>query len=176
MSDVAPATGIRTAIDRASVPILLVRLAVGGFFIYMGMKKTVEPGDFLKVIKAYELLPLDPPHFVNLTAIALPWLEILSGFALVSGLFLRAGSLAIALMLAIFTPAILYRALQLPDYVNGTLAFMQLEFDCGCGAGPQVIWQKLVENSFLFIFTLPVLLCRTHGFRLPLAWASAARA
>ena len=58
----------------------------------------------------------------------------------------------IAVMLAVFTPAILLRALAI-QAAEGT-PFFEIAFDCGCGAGVVVIWQKLLTNTALFLAAL----------------------
>ncbi len=166
MPDSERLPGMRAGVDRAGVAVFLARLAVGVFFVYVGAKKTVYPGDFAKVIKTYGILPLDPPYFLNATAVILPWLEIVAGLALVTGIALRAGAIIIAGLLASFTPAILLRALAFPDYVSGAISFAQIQFDCGCGVGPEIVWEKLTENTMLFLLTIPIILYRAHEFRL----------
>ncbi len=140
-------------LDEFTIPFpLLVRLFLGGLFIYMGVNKIVGSIDFLKQINIYEMLPADPPHFLNATAIVLPWLEVLCGTALILGVWIRGGATQIAIMLCAFTPAIFLRALDIHN-VDGT-PFMDIAFDCGCGGGPVVIWKKLLINSGLLLLAL----------------------
>lgn len=151
--------------DEAAVPLaLLVRLFLGGFFIYMGLAKIDDPVAFLKQIRLYGLLPETPPYFLNGTAIVLPWLEVLCGGALVLGIFRRGASAWLAIMLCIFTPAIFLRALGVHQ-TEGT-PFFQIAFDCGCGGGPEIIWIKLLKNSGLLLIVLATLFSRSCRFSL----------
>ena len=149
-------------IDDSGVPLLLARLLIGGLFIYMGVQKIGHPGDFLKQIHLYEMLPERPPYFLNGTAIVLPWLEVLCGVVLILGVWLRGAALSVATMLLVFTPAIFLRAMAIHT-AQGT-PFMEIAFDCGCGGGPVIIWRKLLENTGLFLVALVALLSRSRRF------------
>lgn len=148
--------------DRSGVPLLIARLVLGGLFIYMGAKKVQIPSEFLKQIRLYQFLPENPPFFLNGTAIVLPWLEILCGVALILGLWLRGAALACAAMLAVFTPAILVRALNLKAETG--VSFFEVKFDCGCGAGVVITWKKLIENSLLFLLAVYAMFSRSTRF------------
>ena len=50
---------LRTA-GRSGIPFLIARLALGAYFIYMGVSKVQEPFTFLKLIRQYEMLPETP--------------------------------------------------------------------------------------------------------------------
>lgn len=147
-----PTPSLVRRLDASGVPLLLARLVIGGFFIYMGVVKLQDPIAFLKQVRLYEMLPETPPYLLNGTAIVLPWLEIVCGLALIVGIYLRGAGATIALMLAVFSPAILFRALEIHNTV-GT-PFMQIAFDCGCGTGEVIIWQKLLGNLGLFLGSL----------------------
>ena len=137
---------------------LIARLFVGvGFlFIYLGLKKTGTPSDFLKELYQYGMFPEKPAFFVNTTAVVLPWLEIILGLAIVTGRMLRPAALTSAVMLAAFTIAIFLRALSFPEYVAGEIGFTAIRFDCGCGSGVVTVWKKLAQNSALVLLCLPV--------------------
>lgn len=140
-------------LDEFTIPFpLIVRLFLGGMFFYMGVNKIVGSVAFLKHVHLFEMLPSDPPYYLNATAIVLPWLEVLCGTALILGVWIRGGATQIALMLCVFTPAIFMRALAIHN-ADGT-PFLDIEFDCGCGGGPVIIWKKLLENTGLFLLAL----------------------
>jgi len=150
--------------DESGVPLLLVRLVLGGLFIYMGAMKIADPVDFLRMIRAYGLAPETPPYFLNGTAIVLPWLEVVCGIALVLGLWVRGATALIVIMLLAFTPVVLMRALQIHS-AEGT-PFFKITFDCGCGTGVEIIWIKLCKNTGLFLLSVLALLSRSRRFRL----------
>jgi uncharacterized membrane protein YphA (DoxX/SURF4 family) len=153
-------------IDESGIPLLLARLVGGGLFIYMALPKIGEPSDFLKLTRLYHIVPESPPYFLNGIAIVLPWLEIVCGAALVLGIFVRGASALIALMLAVFTPVILFRALSI--HAEQGTPFLEIAFDCGCGAGVQIIWRKLLANTGLFLLSILPLLSRSRRFCLAL--------
>ena len=130
-------------VDASGLPLLLARLLLGGLFVYMGIHKVLDPKDFLLQVRAYGLLPETPAFFLNGAAIVLPWLEVACGIALILGAWVRGAAVLIALMLAAFTPAIFLRAMAIRAEL-GT-PFFQIEFDCGCGAGVVIIWEKLLS-------------------------------
>lgn len=139
-------------LDRTGVPLLLARVIVGGLFVWMGYKKIVEPVEFLKLIRMYGMMPESPPFYLNATAVALPWLEVFAGLGLLFGVMIRGSALMIAGMLAVFTPVIFLRALTMMSAEN--IPFSQVAFDCGCGSGVVIIWQKLLSNTALLIGSL----------------------
>lgn len=130
------------------VAMIVARLIVGGVFIWLAIGKIEKPIEFLKVIREYHVIP--PSLFVlhNLTAVALPWIEIFAGVCLVLGLWLRGSALLLLLLLLFFTIAIARRALGV--YQAGGIPFCGIKFDCGCGGGTEIyICDKLRENVAL---------------------------
>ena len=148
--------------DESGIPLLLIRLFLGGLFVYTGLVKIGDPIDFLRQIRSYHMLPEAPPIFLNGTAIVLPWLEVFCGIGLILGLSIRGAAALIAIMLCVFTPAIFLRAVGI-YYTEGT-PFFQIKFDCGCGTGDVIIWQKLLANVGLLLISVVALLLRSHRF------------
>ena len=64
---------------------MVARLIVGGVFVWLSVNKIQHPIEFLKVLREYQLLPESPPQFLNLTAVTLPWIELLVGILLIAG-------------------------------------------------------------------------------------------
>ena len=136
---------------------LLVRVAVAGLMITYGVEKMAGLEDFLKSIHSYGVLPTQPPWLLNLAADGIPVLEIFGGLCLLFGFWRRAASLVLAFFLVVFTAAILWRTFQVMDETGQ--AFTEVAFDCGCGSGVVVIWEKTLFNLTLLLGTLYV------GFR-----------
>jgi uncharacterized membrane protein YphA (DoxX/SURF4 family) len=87
----------------------LVSLGLGGAYMYASWHKISDPPDFAKIIYNYRIVPA---AFVNLAAIYLPWFEILTGLAVVTGLGRRGGALGITFLALVFIAALsfnLYR-------------------------------------------------------------------
>ncbi len=96
---------------------LLLRLVLGGIFIYASLDKILHPAAFAEILYNYQILP---GEIINLTAIILPWLELTIGTLLVTGKFIP-GSVAICnLMLAGFWASLIF------NMVRG------LDINCGC--------------------------------------------
>jgi uncharacterized membrane protein YphA (DoxX/SURF4 family) len=143
-------------------PMLIARCVLGPMFIYYGVHKIGDPVDFLKQLKQYELLPLDPPIFMNLTVVALPWIEILCGLFLIFGFWLRGSALTVLTMLVVFTTAIAIRTIGI--YQQGGQGFCDIAFDCGCGSGVIVICKKLAINTSLIIMSAIPLVSKSRLF------------
>ncbi len=150
-------------IDQTGVPLLVARLTVGVVFILLAYNKIAHPVSFLKLMRQYELLNEESGYWLmNLVAVTLPWVEVFCGVALLAGVAVRGSSLVSALMLAGFTPMIFSRGLEL--FHEGTVAFCQVKFDCGCGAGEVFLCNKLAENSGLFLLALVAMMSRSRRF------------
>jgi len=156
-------------LDASGVPLLMMRIVIGVMFLWMGIEKLGHPIEFLKQIHLYAMLPEEPAFFLNATAIVLPWLEVFCGVALIVGIWVRGAAAMIALMLAVFTPAILLRALAIQS-ADGT-PFFEIAFDCGCGSGVVVTWKKLLTNSTLFLVTLIGVFSQSRRFCLSMWFA-----
>jgi len=95
----------------------LLRMVVGCVLIYASADKILHPQDFAAIVKNYRLLP---EVLVNLTAIWLPWFELVLGVCLYTG-FWRQGALLLATsLLAAFWLALII------NYFRG------IDVDCGC--------------------------------------------
>lgn len=154
--------GLLSRMDSTGIPLLLVRLVLGGLFTYMGLAKISNPADFLKLMEQYRLLPTSMPYLLNMVAVVLPWVEALCGVALLLGVAVRGAGLVSAAMLVMFTPMILLRGLEL--YQETGLSFCQVNFDCGCGAGVVFLCSKLVENSLLFLLAIVAIVARSRRY------------
>ncbi len=102
----------------AKVALLLVRLLVGGVFVYAGAPKTWETQDFARDIQHYSIIPWS--DLVILLAVYLPWVELFAGLAVVFRRLYLGGLIAIVGMMLIFTGAL-------------TSAWARgLDIKCGC--------------------------------------------
>jgi putative oxidoreductase len=96
-----------------------VRVILGIVFVYASLYKLAEPREFAVSIALYDMLPLS---LVNLMAIVLPAIELITGVTLILGLWTRASAVLINAMLLQFIVAIGYVV-----FVRG-----KAEFGCGC--------------------------------------------
>ncbi|HQR66233.1 MAG TPA: MauE/DoxX family redox-associated membrane protein [Thermoanaerobaculia bacterium] len=80
-----------------------VQIALGLLFIAAALPKVADPPSFAHMIYNYRLLP---GGLVNLSALVLPWFELLCGVALVLGIWSRTSAALVGLLLAVFVAAI----------------------------------------------------------------------
>jgi uncharacterized membrane protein YphA (DoxX/SURF4 family) len=120
--------------------LLVLRLALGGVFLYAGSTKVTNPQAFADSIATFSMLP---PQLINIVALGLPPFEILLGLMLISGWKARAASLALAGLAIVFGIAL------------GQAIARGLSVDCGCfGSGePSVLktWLSLGRAGLLFL-------------------------
>ena len=108
-----------TLADRVALPWLTVRvqIALGVFFVAAALPKVVDPPGFAHMIYNYRIVP---GAFVNLMGLVMPWLELLTGLALILGIWTRTSAALIGTMLLVFIAAISV------NLVRGNA------IDCGC--------------------------------------------
>ena len=119
--------------------LLLLRLLLGLIFIVAAKEKILAPGNFSGSISNYKLLPSE---FINILAIIIPWIELISGFLLLLGIWTKENSAIITLLLIVFTIAIIISL------------FRGLNIDCGCfgtAYGEQLGLLKVSENILLIL-------------------------
>lgn len=147
-------------LDGSGVPLLIARVVLGGMFLWMGYQKIGKPVEFLKQVRMYQMVPEGTPLLLNSIAIVLPWMEVVTGAALILGVALRGAGVVQLFMLLVFSTAIYLRTMNLVR-TEGT-PFFQVAFDCGCGSGVVVIWTKLLTNAGLVLLTLIPLFSRSR--------------
>lgn len=102
-------------------------------FIYVAYNKLINPEEFAKAIKNYEILPLQA---INIMAIILPYIELFTGTFLILGIYKKGSSAIIAISLLIFIIALA------SAYARG------LNIDCGCGFS-SLVEEKSLKNELL---------------------------
>jgi putative oxidoreductase len=115
-----------------------LRLAVGGAFVGAGVLKIAAPEKFAGDVSNYRLLPHE---MINLVATLIPWVEVVAGFLVLAGVWLRAAALVITSMTVMF-------------FVVITSALARgLNIECGCFGtlgGKHVGLTNLAIDSTLF--------------------------
>lgn len=134
---------------------LVSRLFIGVVFIAASFYKIVEPASFARSIWFYHLLP---GNLINLTALILPWLELLAGLALILGVFFRGAVLWVNVMLLVFVAALSY-----------SIA-MGLDIDCGCFKAAQSAtgsaWSALLWDLVYLVFAVQLIFSRSRRWML----------
>jgi putative oxidoreductase len=84
-------------------------LLLGGVFVFASLDKIWWPERFARILYHYQVIgpsAVLPPILPNLFAVALPWVELLAGLALIFGLWRREVSLLTGIMLLVFIAAV----------------------------------------------------------------------
>lgn len=161
----SPRLSVMARLDRTGIPLLLARLFVGGMFAYLALLKLRDPINFLKLSHQYGILPDSLPILLNLTAVVVPWLELICALALLLGLTTRGAGLVAVALLLFFTPMLGLHAWKLyADPARHFAAFCAVKFDCGCGTGEVFICRKLTENIALLLAALIPLFSASRRF------------
>jgi uncharacterized membrane protein YphA (DoxX/SURF4 family) len=147
------------AIDLGAVA---ARWLLGALFVYMGLKKGLDPVSFLKLVRQYDMV--QTPFLLNSISATLPWFEVFCGVLLLAGIAVRGTALTLACVLIPFTAVVWHRALVLQ--ATRGVPFCAVKFDCGCGAGEVFICGKLLENAGLILLAFWLLAGRGRTFAL----------
>jgi len=97
---------------------ILLRLILGGVYVYVAWNKLINAEEFAKAIKNYDMLPLQA---INIIAITLPYIELFAGLFLIFGFYKKGSSAILGITLIVFIIALT------SAYARG------LNIDCGCG-------------------------------------------
>jgi putative oxidoreductase len=115
----------------------VAQIVCGLIFLASALAKIADLSAFAGSIHNFHLEAVVPVAATNLLAMTIPWIELIAGLALVSGVRPRAGAVVYTALLAIFTIAVAQAVAR------------GLSFDCGCfgksGSG-QVGLKKVAEN------------------------------
>lgn len=120
--------------------LFVLRIFLGGMFIYAALPKIMGPFDFAVAVYNYKLLP---DVAVGPVAAGLPWLEVIMGALLVLGIRIRAASLTCTGLLVVFTLALLINTLR------------GINVDCGCFTSDRTIgWYAVAEDTLFTLLAL----------------------
>jgi len=127
--------------NRDRVTTIFVRLFLGGVFIYASFDKLLHPAAFSEAVYNYQILP---DVFINLTAIILPWLELIMGIMLVIGVWMPGVVVMSNFLLTAFMWSLIF------NMARG------LDIYCGCFSASATqssidIWIVLRDASFLIL-------------------------
>jgi uncharacterized membrane protein YphA (DoxX/SURF4 family) len=120
---------------------LAARLFLGAIFIFASLDKILNPLTFAKSIDNYQILP---DRLVNLSAIILPWIELILGSLLVAGIWLPGAIALLNLLLVAFFTALVFNVAR------------GLNVDCGCFTqskveNPSTSWYFVRDSFFLLM-------------------------
>ena len=118
----------------------LARVLLATVFIWAAWHKVLEPGEFALTIATYQILPLS---LINLQAIGLPWVELLTGVTLLLGLWTRESALVTVGMNTMFIVAIIITIYRGEEIMCGCFASAE--------AGHQIGWDLVIRDLGLLI-------------------------
>jgi len=120
---------------------LLLRIALGGIFIYAAYTKLKLPWQvFAMGIDSYKVLP---EWGAEAAARTLPWAELLIGLLLMAGRLMRLSSAVTSALLVVFF------GLMVRAYAKG------MEINCGCfGPGEVISWKTLLRDGSMLAGSL----------------------
>ncbi len=119
--------------------VIICRLVLAAIFLLASVPKIIAPHEFAVAVFHYQLLP---DAAVNLTAIYLPWLELVAAIAILVPRTSAAAAAILFGLLAVFTAAISINLLR------------GINISCGCftldpDAGPIGWWEVVRDLGFL---------------------------
>jgi uncharacterized membrane protein YphA (DoxX/SURF4 family) len=97
--------------------ILLLRIFLGGIFIYASLDKIAHPDQFARIIYNYHLLP---GYLINFVALVMPVAEFVAGICLITGVFYAGARNFLVMLLVVFMVAI------------GINVVRGVDLECGC--------------------------------------------
>ncbi|MEE4261924.1 MAG: MauE/DoxX family redox-associated membrane protein [Desulfobacteraceae bacterium] len=124
---------------RQRVIILVARLILGGVFVFASIDKILHPTAFAEAVYNYQILP---DSLINLTAMLLPWMELVLGSLLIFGIWMPGAVLVSNLLLLTFIGVLIYNTSR------------GLDIHCGCfstepSEDPLSIWTIARDVVFL---------------------------
>jgi putative oxidoreductase len=75
------------------------RLLLGVIFVYTGISKIIDPSSLESIINSYKMIP---PSISSIIAIVLPWIELIGGLFLISGILVKQTALLLSSLLVAF--------------------------------------------------------------------------
>ena len=120
-----------------------LRIYLGYFFMYASLSKIPYPAQFAEAIANYRLIPY---MFLNLGALILPWIELVTGLFLIIGFKSRPSIIVIGLLLIMFDVMVLINM------------HWGAPITCGCydTVGEPIGWKKVLENALMLVFSVQI--------------------
>ena len=130
---------------------LMLRLLLGGVFLFAAWDKVLNPQQFAISVRAYQIVPI---NLSNLFALAMSWSELIAGTLLVVGFLTRKAAGAAFVMLAMFAVAI------------ATVIVRGMVIDCGCfgSEGGSSTGPLLIARNILLMAAAVMVMRFNRGF------------
>ena len=137
--------------DRAkpiNIFFIVLRVGIGGLFIISGTMKILDPLKFLAAIETFHLLPYSIAYIV---AYFLPWVETISGLALILNKGQKSALIILTTLITIFIIALVL------SWGRG------LDIVCGCFGHPKSLktnYPLILIRNFAILTVLILILTR----------------
>jgi len=127
--------------------LLIFRLIVGGAFFAAGLLKVGDPIEFAQNIKNFRVVSYELSF---LAALILPWIEILCGALLLTGILRRPSALLVSGLLVGFIVLV------------GVTMARGIDTDCGCfgSLSHKADWLLLVQDGILLFLSVNILFAK----------------
>ncbi|NIM05269.1 MAG: DoxX family membrane protein [Armatimonadetes bacterium] len=117
------------------IALVVARLTLAAVLLYAGIHKVSHTGELARIIYGYRLLH---PELVNLVAMTLPWIELLTGATLLLGLLRRSGAVVACALFGVFILA------------AGLAMARGIDIPCGCfsvaATSERIGWGLIVRD------------------------------
>ncbi|HDP26527.1 MAG TPA: DoxX family membrane protein [Deltaproteobacteria bacterium] len=117
------------------------RVLLGVVFIYASIHKILYPGAFAGAVFNYQILPA---VFINLTALILPWLELVIGILLLLNVWMPGTVVIVNGLLLTFTSALIFNLARGLDIACGCFTTRSTENE-------MTLLTLLRDSSFLLV-------------------------
>jgi uncharacterized membrane protein YphA (DoxX/SURF4 family) len=135
--------------------ILTARIFLGTLLVISSADKIADPAGFARSIEDYRLIS---GTAAMVAATIIPWIEMLSGLALMAGVIVQASALLSGTLLFVFTLAVISAVTR------------GLDISCGCftqdPAVSRISWLKVGENIVLMAVAAFLYVSKTIRFSL----------
>lgn len=132
------------------------RILLGAVFVYASWGKILDPAAFAGIIANYQIVS---PGTGHLTALFLPYLEMVCGICLIANRWTHGSALLVAGMMVVFMSALGYNI------------YRGIDVNCGCftldeGATGSM-WFYLVRDILLLAMAIGIIIYRRPGHPSP---------
>ncbi|NIM98521.1 MAG: DoxX family membrane protein [candidate division Zixibacteria bacterium] len=120
--------------------VLIFRLVLGVTLIYASLDKIANPDQFARIVYNYRILP---EFLINVFAVTLPWVELVTGLFLIFGVFIESASLLASFLFVVFIIAISINLLR------------GIDLNCGCFStdpGGKREGASLLIRDFIYLY------------------------
>jgi len=132
------------------------RWLLGATFVYASYHKILAPAEFAKIVYGYGLFP---GEFINLIAVVIPFVELITGLGLIFGFYPRSAAVITIGMLMLFIVIL---------SINIARGY---DFDCGCFSvnrlsPTEVPWVTVARDIVLLFLGVYIVIFRKDRNRI----------